>query len=63
MKDEARYNLWTQFLEVYKEYFVSDDERWFQIFEELKTFIDANKRKPLTISKIQKEIYLNKRIS
>jgi superfamily II DNA or RNA helicase/SAM-dependent methyltransferase len=51
MKDEARYNLWSQFLEEYKEYFISNDEKWFQKFEELKTFINENKRQPSTISK------------
>jgi superfamily II DNA or RNA helicase len=47
MKDNSRYNLWSQFLEEYKEYFVPDEEIWFQNFEELKTFIDSNKRTPL----------------
>jgi superfamily II DNA or RNA helicase len=46
MKDADRYNLWTQFLEDYKEYFISDDEKWIQKFESLKTFIDKNKRTP-----------------
>jgi len=55
MKDETRYNLWTQFLEDYKEYFVSDEEIWHQRLEELKAFIDDNKRRPLPSSKYSDE--------
>ena len=47
MKKEIRYNLWTQFLEDYKEYFISDEEIWLQKFEELKLFMDTNERRPL----------------
>jgi hypothetical protein len=38
-------------IEEYKEYFISNDEKWFQMFEKLKTFINENKRQPSTISK------------
>ncbi len=55
MKDQVRYNLWTQFLEEYKEYFITNDEVWFKQFEELKTFINENERKPSDISKDPKE--------
>jgi ribosomal RNA-processing protein 8 len=51
MKDETKYELWTQFLEEYKEYFISNDDKWFNIFEELKDFIDANKKRPNAYSK------------
>jgi superfamily II DNA or RNA helicase len=46
MKDNAKCNLWSQFLEEFKDYFVSTDNVWFQQFEELKTFISINKKKP-----------------
>ena len=46
MKDENRYNLWSNFLEEYKEYFKSDDELWYEKFDELKKFINKNKRRP-----------------
>ena len=46
MKDPERYKIWRQFLEEYKEYFKSNDENWFESFEELKKFIDENKRRP-----------------
>ena len=46
MKDPERYKIWTQFLEEYKEYLKNNDEIWFETFEELKKFIDENKRRP-----------------
>jgi hypothetical protein len=56
MKNEERYNLWTQFLEECKEYFASSKEEiWLQTFEELKTFISINKKKPSDSSKNQEE--------
>jgi hypothetical protein len=50
--DANRYSLWTQILEEYKEYFVSDDELWLQKIEALKSFINDNKKKPSEDSKI-----------
>ena len=41
-----RSSLWIQFLEEYKKYFVSNDEKWMQQFEELKAFIDKNQHLP-----------------
>jgi len=46
MKDEYKYNLWTKILEEYKEYFKSDDDVWYEMFEQLKTFINENKTRP-----------------
>jgi superfamily II DNA or RNA helicase len=37
---------WEDFIEKYKEYFKSDDEKWNKQFEELKQFININKRRP-----------------
>jgi hypothetical protein len=51
MNDEEKYNLWTKFLEKYKEYLLTKDEIWFEKFNELKLFIFKNKRNPSTISK------------
>ena len=58
MKDEKRYNLWTEFLEKYKEYFKSDDEHWYENIDELKKFININKIMPNKRSKneIEKKI-------
>ena len=41
-----RSSLWIQFLEEYKKYFVSNNEKWMQRFEELKEFIDKNQHLP-----------------
>ena len=46
MKDQTKYNLWTLFLEEYKEYIKSDDEIWDDNFKELKNFIHENKIRP-----------------
>ena len=46
MKDEVRYNQWTEFLEEYKEYFKTDDEIWNETFEKLKLFMYKNKKRP-----------------
>ena len=63
MKDEARYALWTQFLEEYNEYFVSAEEIWLQKFEELKSFIGINKRRPSTHTKTTVETQLGRLLS
>ena len=51
MKDIEIYNHWTNFIEEYKQYFISQDTQWEEMLSELKTFLDINKRKPSTVSK------------
>jgi superfamily II DNA or RNA helicase len=51
MKNEKKYDSWTYFLEEYKEYFKSDDEKWYEKFEKLKEFIDEFNRRPRSDSK------------
>ena len=51
MKDIEIYNYWTNFIEEYKQYFISQDTHWEEMLSKLKTFIDINKKKPSTISK------------
>ena len=46
MKDEIKYNLWSVFLEEYKEYLKSDDENWYDKFEEVKIFMNENNKRP-----------------
>lgn len=46
MKNETRYNLWAEFVEEYKEYFIDNEEKWIDTLDKLKTFIDENKRRP-----------------
>ena len=55
MSDEKIYNEWTEFLEKYKEYFISNEELWLNTLEELKKYIDLNKKRPSSIDK-NKEI-------
>jgi superfamily II DNA or RNA helicase len=56
MKDENRYNIWTEFLEEYKEYFVSSDELWGKNFVELTQFINENKKTPTRTKENEKKI-------
>ena len=56
---EERYDLWTEFLEEYKEYF----NIWNKHFENLKHFIDENKKRPLDRSKNEEEKQLSKWLS
>jgi hypothetical protein len=51
MKDVMKYNLWTAFLEEYKEYLKANDDIWYENFEKLKTFMNENKKRPSTGTK------------
>jgi hypothetical protein len=51
MKSDCRYDVWTNFLEQYNEYCVSNDEIWNANFDKLKEFIDTNKKTPSPVSK------------
>jgi hypothetical protein len=46
MNDPEKYNLWTAFLQEYKEHFKTIDEIWYEKFEEVKIFIETNKKRP-----------------
>lgn len=46
MKDENKYNLWTQFIENNVELFKSSDDIWYEKFEKLKQFIHDNQKRP-----------------
>jgi superfamily II DNA or RNA helicase len=62
MKDEVRFQKWSDFLEEYKEYFKTNDEIWNNNFEKLKEFINNtnNKRTPSQIAKDETEKYLGR---
>jgi superfamily II DNA or RNA helicase len=60
MKDETKYNVWTKFLEEFKEYFKSDDDIWYETFDKLKTFINENNKRPSDKSKNKSEKKLGK---
>jgi ribosomal RNA-processing protein 8 len=55
MKDEDKRNLWSEFLQTYKEYFKSNDEIWYETFEKVKQFIDKNNKRPSHGSKDTEE--------
>jgi len=48
MSNPEIYNLWIEFInnEKYKSYFMSNEDIWYYQFNELKKYIDANKRRP-----------------
>ena len=46
MKNKLRYEKWKKFIEKYKEYLLSDDEKWDESLKELQKFIDIKKRLP-----------------
>jgi hypothetical protein len=48
MKNQEIYDEWTEFIndEKYKEYFLSNKEKWLQILEKVKNFININNKKP-----------------
>jgi ribosomal RNA-processing protein 8 len=60
MKDKEYIHLWKQFLEEYKEYVLSFDNKWIKNLESLILFININKRLPKqrVIDKIESSIGL-----
>jgi len=51
MKHEKSYNKWTELINKYEEYFVSNEEKWGEKFKELKMFIDLHSKLPSGKSK------------
>jgi superfamily II DNA or RNA helicase len=43
---EERHTLWTEFVEKYKEYFITNDEIWKQTLIKVKNYIDTNDKPP-----------------
>ena len=58
MKDKDKKTLWENFLEEYKEYFITLQEKWFNKLEKLKGFIDLYKKLPLESKKEEKDLNL-----
>jgi superfamily II DNA or RNA helicase len=46
MNEKYRYDKWTQFLEEYAEYLLTETELWFLNFEKLKKYISLNSKLP-----------------
>jgi hypothetical protein len=63
MKDKKKYKLWTKLLEEFKEYFKSNDDVWYETFENVKIFINKNKKKPSQHSKNENETKMGQWLS
>ena len=46
MKNEDIYNKWSEFIDEYKEYFLSNREIWYNTLNKVKSYIDDNKKLP-----------------
>ena len=46
MKNSEIYNSWTQFLNQYQEYFLSNEEIWYDTLNKVKEYIDENSKRP-----------------
>jgi hypothetical protein len=53
MKNEEIYNKWTEFVNdhIYKKYFLSNEDRWLEILNQVKIFIDTNNKRPSFVEK------------
>jgi len=51
MKNFNIYNMWTQFVNEYAEYFIDKEKEWFNSLEKTKKYIDKNKKSPSTVDK------------
>jgi (2Fe-2S) ferredoxin len=65
MKDKIIREYWEKFVtdEKYKEYFVSNEEVWYDNLDKVKKFIDMGDKRPSITSKNQDEKYLGRWIS
>jgi hypothetical protein len=57
MKNQEIYDKWTTFMndDKYKEYFIDNNELWFNNLEKVKQYIDYNNKRPSAVDK-NKEI-------
>ena len=51
MKNEEIYNEWKNFMNEYEEYFLSNEEIWYDTFNKVKKYLDDNKKRPSTHDK------------
>jgi hypothetical protein len=55
MKNDEIYNLWSEFIEEYNDYFKSRKEKWIHNLNKLKKYIDKNKNLPKQYSTNKKD--------
>ena len=46
MKNVEIYNEWLNFVDEYKEYFIDNEEAWYEKLQAVKTYIDEHKKRP-----------------
>jgi hypothetical protein len=46
MSNEEIYNKWTEFVEEYKEYMMTNEEIWYSNLQQVKDFMNENKKRP-----------------
>ena len=63
MKIPEKYDLWTEFMKKYREYFKSNDEVWDEMFAELKQFIDKHKHRPTSSTNTQLNGWLGSQLT
>ena len=65
MKEQEIYDTWTQFINdsKYKEYFIDNNEKWYEDLEKTKEFMNENKKRPKMKSPDEEEKRLSKWIS
>ena len=55
MKDPKRRKIWEEFMNQYPNLFQSDDEKWMEIFNKVKVFIEKKRNLPCSTSKNKEE--------
>jgi ribosomal protein S18 len=60
MKEPAKYDIWTSFLDEYREHFKNQDEIWYEQLAELKCYITEHKKRPSEVSKNDNEASLGR---
>ena len=51
MKDDNIYNIWNNFLKEYSDYFISLDEKWTNMLEKVREYIDKYNKRPSSTDK------------
>ena len=56
MKNQIIYDKWTEFIynHKYKEYFISNEEEWYNNFDLIKRYINENNKRPSSVDKDNK---------
>ena len=60
MKEQEIYDAWTEFIndERYKEYFMSNEEQWYENLKKVKEFMDTHQKRPSSTNEEEKSLGL-----